>query len=430
VTRRLHNVIQSQDASRFLETSPLKTKFVGLNSKAAEYQEVSTQLSLLRKKHDESSEFSLKQQLDLDNLKFEGKQLSLIESAGNEGVSRLEERVRRAEGRIAETKAEQAETGMTMDVYEHMLERMKQTKIYLELKAQDLKQSLRNTRLTLKEELDKQRRAREVQAQARSALGMVKSAVEYNLLEKQGHLTSLEEDRRLKEENTAKREERQRNQLEITERAANEDRDVEEKRMKDSLKLHIMWGNFLQRRLQTEVHNSSSLEEALQQMRASTGLNDITAMMERFFTREQTYAQIVSNVKYSEQRLADIAADNIDLQAKIMKLKAVVVEDEHSEQKLELARLTAEGTGHSHKADQVGFVYEKVCKWTERMLNKLRAAESGAEVSSSDKKPSLLSAFLSLKDLALKLVEGKHDLKAQLDLISSKKLNELAVRTR
>jgi hypothetical protein len=430
VTRRLRNVIWNQDASSFLETSPLKTKFVGLNSKAEELQEVSSHLSLLRKKHDESSEFILKQQLDLDLLKFEVKQLSQIENAGTEGVSRLEERVRKAEARVAETKTEQAETSMAMDVYEHMLERMKQTQIYLEIKAQDLKQSLRNKRLILKEELERHQRVREVKAQARSALDKIKRAVEYDLQEKQGHLTSLEEDRRLKEDNTAKREERQRNQLEITERTANEDRDVEEKRMKDSLRLHIMWGNFLDKKLQMEHHKSSSLQEAFQQMKAASGLTDMTAMIERLFTRERTYAQIVGNVKYSEQRLAEVQADNIELMAKITKLKAEVIEDEHSSQKQELARLAADNTEHTYKADQVGIVYEKVYKWTERMLSKLRTAESGAEVNSSEDKPSLLTVFFSLKDLALKLLEGKHDLKAQLDLISSEKLNELAVRTR
>mmetsp|Transcript_7391 Transcript_7391/g.13773 ORF Transcript_7391/g.13773 Transcript_7391/m.13773 type:complete len:541 (-) Transcript_7391:96-1718(-) len=435
-TRRLRNVIWTQNTSGFLETS-LRVKTAGVVSgKAEEHQEVSTQLNILRKKHDQSAEFTFRQQKTLDTLKFELEHLGQIENTGSEGLSTLQERVENTENRINEIKSEQDDSAMSTLVYEHMLERMKQTKLYLELKAQDLQQSLRSKRQVLKEELERHRRAREVKSQARVALDKLKKTVDRDRLDKEEHLASLEEDRKLKEENASKREERQRRQQEITEKAANEDRDVEERRIKDSLFMHRLWARFLESKLQKEMQKSNSVEEAFQKIRVTTGMDEINEIVERFLTREQTYSQLVSNVTNSERRLASIRADNLDLEDKIKKLKIAGAEAQHEKEKNEIDRLVKENAVNDLKIGRTKLVYERVQRWINRMSNRLKAAEVGSDATilsrapSQEGTPTLQEDFLGLKSLASKLIvfvaSAKQDLIGRLDQLKSEKLKELA----
>lgn len=444
-TRRLRNVIWTQNTSGFLDTS-LRVKTAGVVSgKAEEHQEVSTQLNILRKKHDQSAEFTLRQQKALDTLKFEIDHLGQIENTGSEGLSSLQERVEGTEKKIADMKSQQDDANMSTLVYEHMLERMKQTKLYLELKAQDLQHSLRSKRQVLKEELERHRRAREVKSQARVALDKLKKTVDRDRLDKEEHLASLEEDRKLKEENAAKREERQKRQQEITEKAANEDRDVEERRIKDSLFMHRLWARFLESKLQKEMQKSNSVEEAFQKIRVTTGLDEVNEIVERFLTREQTFSQLVTNVSSSEKRLASLRSDNLELEDKITKLKIAGAENQNEAELKQIEVLSRDNAANDVKIGKIGFVYERVLRWFTRMNNKLKAAESGSEtnllsrVSSQEYKPTMLTEFMGLKNLAIKLLafissnvisSQKIGLIERLDQLKSEKLQQLAVRDR
>jgi hypothetical protein len=438
-------VIWTQDTSGFLDTS-LRVKTAGvISGKAEEHQEVTTQLNILRKKHDQSAEFTFKQQRALDTLKFELDHLGQIENTGSEGLSSLQDRVKSIETRIADMKNEQVEASMSQEVYEHMLERMSQTKLYLELKSQDLQISLHSKRQVLKEELERHRRAREVKSQARVALEKLKRTADRDRLDKEEHLASLEEDRKLKEENAAKREDRQKRQQEITEKAANEDRDVEERRIKDSLFMHRLWARFLVSKLQKEMNQSSSVEEAFQKIRVTTGLNEINEIVERFLTRELTYSQLVGNVTQTERQLANVRADNLELEEKIRKLKIAGAEGQHQQEQLEVQTLHRDNAVLEAKISKIGVVYERVQRWVTRMLSKLTAAESGSEsrqasrTQSTTSLPSILTEFANLKDLATKLLVfvsssvssmQKQDLRNRLDHMKSEKLRELAVRSR
>mmetsp|Transcript_19291 Transcript_19291/g.35459 ORF Transcript_19291/g.35459 Transcript_19291/m.35459 type:complete len:349 (+) Transcript_19291:6056-7102(+) len=261
-----------------------------------------------------------------------------------------------------------------------------------------------------------------------------------NMLDREEHILALEEDRKLKEENAAKREERQKRQLEITEKAANEDRDAEEKRIRTSLYVHRFWGRFLQNKLQAEMQQSTAVEEAFQKIRITTGFSEINEVVERYLTREQTYSQLVANIAQNEQLLAKKTELNSELEDKIRKLKNVYTEDARAADAKEVARLTKENLVTGDKLTRVSVAYQKVVRWVVRMKNKLTAAETGeagsmvSQTELQEIEPSLGTEFGLLKELAHMLIvfiaNNKQDLRKRLESLNTEKLKELAVKTR
>mmetsp|Transcript_19292 Transcript_19292/g.35473 ORF Transcript_19292/g.35473 Transcript_19292/m.35473 type:complete len:344 (+) Transcript_19292:6040-7071(+) len=257
-----------------------------------------------------------------------------------------------------------------------------------------------------------------------------------NMLDREEHILALEEDRKLKEENAAKREERQKRQLEITEKAANEDRDAEEKRIRTSLYVHRFWGRFLQNKLQAEMQQSTAVEEAFQKIRITTGFSEINEVVERYLTREQTYSQLVANIAQNEQLLAKKTELNSELEDKIRKLKNVYTEDARAADAKEVARLTKENLVTGDKLTRVSVAYQKVVRWVVRMKNKLTAAETGeagsmvSQTELQEIEPSLGTEFGLLKELAHMLIvfiaNNKQDLRKRLESLNTEKLKELA----
>jgi hypothetical protein len=426
--------------------APLRGKTAGgAKGKAEEYTEVTTHLNILRRKHDQSAEFTLRHQRALDTLSFELSHLSHMENSGYEGQASLQDEVKATMERIAQVKGEQVDAQMTSEVYEHMLERMKQTKLYLELRGQDLQQSLHFKRQVLKEELMRQRKVREVQSQARVAFSNVKTMMLRDRLDMEEHINCLEEDRRLKEENAAKRELRVKRQLEITEKAAKEDRDVVERRTRDSVSLHKMWGRFLVNKLQSEMQKSTDVTDAFQKIRVTTGLNEIGEVVERFLTREQTYMQLVNSASQAEQRLASLRAINANLEEKIAELKVEGDAVKQDKEQREVEALARQNAKRAAKLVESSTVYERVLRWVTRMVNRLKAADSGTPYSSLSRtaslevKPSLSTVFWTLKELAAQLLvfvansvrpRQQQDLRTRLQQMNTDTLKELAVRLR
>jgi hypothetical protein len=46
--------------------------------------------------------------------------------------------------------------------------------------------------------------------------------------------------------------------------------------------------------MENEMRANSDIEKAFQTIRAATGLSDVSDIVNRFLTREQTYAQLLS----------------------------------------------------------------------------------------------------------------------------------------
>jgi hypothetical protein len=92
----------------------------------------------------------------------------------------------------------------------------------------------------------------------------------------------------------------------LIEAAETEDKDSQEVKLRESYIIHKFWHNLLKKRLNEEYGRSAYLEEAYQKIKLSTGLSEMTEIVERFLTREQYYGSLLDDVAAAERRLADM----------------------------------------------------------------------------------------------------------------------------
>ena len=190
--------------------------------------------------------------------------------------------------------------------YQHMLDRMKQDKIAMEMKANALQTSLKSAKQVLDGETDKFRKIREVKYQSRFLLKELDSELKLEEKKRTEKLMQLERNVRQRQEAALRREERQKRQAEIAEAAANDDKDSHEVKLRDSLYMHRFWYAVLSKKLAIEMDKAVDIEDAFQKIRAATGLFNVQDIVERFLTREQTYSQLLSAVSDAEKKLEQL----------------------------------------------------------------------------------------------------------------------------
>jgi len=123
-----------------------------------------------------------------------------------------------------------------------------------------------------------------------------------------------------KEESVQRRIERQKRNQEIAEAAANENKDSSELKMRESLYIQKLWNAFMRKKMEREMNQSQSIDEAFKAIKTATGVVDVQMMVSKFLTREQTYSQLLMAVSDSERKIDSLKKDNEELRARLYDL--------------------------------------------------------------------------------------------------------------
>ena len=67
----------------------------------------------------------------------------------------------------------------------------------------------------------------------------------------------------------------------------------------------------MRRKLESEILKSIDIEEALQKIKAATGLSDINEIVEKFLTREHSYSTLIQAVGDAEKKLESLKEYNL-----------------------------------------------------------------------------------------------------------------------
>jgi coiled-coil domain-containing protein 151 len=124
-----------------------------------------------------------------------------------------------------------------------------------------------------------------------------------------------------KEESVQRRIERQKRNQDIAEAAANENKDSSELKMRESLYIQRLWNAFMRKKMEKEMKESSTIDEAFKAIKTATGVTDVQEMVRKFLTREQTYSQLLMNVSESERSIDKLKKDNEELRSRLHELK-------------------------------------------------------------------------------------------------------------
>lgn len=91
--------------------------------------------------------------------------------------------------------------------------------------------------------------------------------------------------------------------------------------MRENLFIQNLWDKFMKKKMEHEMRNSATINEAFRDIKTATGVTDVQEMVKRFLTREQTYSQLLVNVNESETKIDKLKKDNDELRNRLHDLK-------------------------------------------------------------------------------------------------------------
>lgn len=134
--------------------------------------------------------------------------------------------------------------------------------------------------------------------------------IDHEQKKRQERIISLQTSIKNKEEALQKRMDRVRRQSEIAEAAANENKDTNEIKLRENFTVQKMWSMFYKKKMNNEMKKSSRVEDAFQNIRTATGSTDVQDIVQKFLTRESTYAQLLTAVTDNEKKFEIVRKAN------------------------------------------------------------------------------------------------------------------------
>ena len=70
------------------------------------------------------------------------------------------------------------------------------------------------------------------------------------------------------------------------------------------------WAAFFKKRMEKEMQKYAAIESSFQKIRTATGNSDVKEMVQKFMTKEQTYAHLLQAVSQGEKKYDGLKEQN------------------------------------------------------------------------------------------------------------------------
>ena len=207
--------------------------------------------------------------------------------------------------------------------------------------------------------------------------------IELEQKERKKRIEELQDCIKNKEESVQRRIERQKRNQDIAEAAANENKDSSELKMRESLYIQRLWNAFMRKKMEKEMKESQSIDEAFKAIKTATGVTDVQEMVRKFLTREQTYSQLLMNVSESERHIDKLKKDNEELRGRLHELKidagesganagagSMMMDEEIIELNNNLAAVQKDYSLLQEKFKKINIVNDQVSGWAKKCFAK------------------------------------------------------------
>ncbi|CAG9318507.1 unnamed protein product [Blepharisma stoltei] len=398
-TRRLSDIITDRETSRLLD-APIAITFDPSQFKIDEKSEINTQLRLFKTNFDKHRLHGSKRSNLLLGLKKELESLEQGERKKLNFMKQSENRIENLEKSIEAALVSQKEENENKEIYIHILKRMKENRVHLEMKYLKLNHSLNNQISVVFSEISRVDHSKESQSKSYYAWKQFKYIVDRDQKERSLQMNKLERGIQTAQAGVARKDEWKQRRADMLERAIIEDRSQRDERLRESLMVQRLWHNYINQRFENERQNSSIYENAYQRIKISTGLQEIGSIVGNFLTKEQTYKELMNAVKVKEAEcnvyrrkidemqdfVTNFAIQNSEIPANLVDVKGEI----HNKRK-DVIELQAK------KVDlQIKKI--KIQTWLNRLSNKINAL-TNANIESTDNKTVKISEIMEkIKD--------------------------------
>lgn len=356
-----------------------------------EIREVSTQLSQIKKKHDDTKRICINKQAELDAIKEEIRNLGVQEQQAEGPTFAIQLRLEQLEEQHNSTLGKIDEECLTQATYRYMLERLEKDFIATKIRSTEMDTSVKSKKNILDLESSKQRKTKEERLQAKAIFDNLMKNIELEQKDRQERIFELQKCIQNKEASVSRRIERQRRNAEIAEAAANENKDSSELKMRENLYTQKLWNTYMRKRMEKEMRNSAQIDEAFKNIKTATQVTDVQEMVRKFLTREQTYSSLLKTVSESENKIDHLKKSNEELRAQLHEL---TLDSSNSQDKSKEAQpavdndsdiimmnneLSAVLKEHHRLGDRfkgINIVNDQISNWAKRIYKKFGALTS------------------------------------------------------
>lgn len=363
--------------SRRQDSKPNSQSFddqqIDVNDKDDETQEIAAYLNLIRKRHDKIKQENIKKKIILERLKKDYEKALFMTQDSEENSSSIESKIQTTKESLEITKKQHKQEISDYKSCLHILDRMKKDKIAMEIRANTIQSSLKSTRLVLNSEVKKSQQSKEANFQSKMILMDIRKTYSQSKRKKDDYVINLERELKSREDVAARREDRQKRQMEIAEAAANDDKDSPEVKLREQLLLYKMWLNFLSKKLTGEMKQAIDVERAFSKIKSATGLSDVNDIVEKFLTREQSYFMLLKAVNDAEKKLKNLTKENRTAKEMLMFLQ---FEDPKEKESLKMLKVL-EGKVVAGFKSYVNFkekfassikMYDQLLSWSQKIM--------------------------------------------------------------
>lgn len=407
-----------------------------------EIREVSTQLSLIRKRHDEARKETALKKAEIEQMKLEIKNFDEQKQFTEADSFAVQHRIDQLTLVLDSVKLKHEEEIQQQKIYDHMLDRMKTDSLFMEIESNEAVTKMKGAKRTLQSEAEKARRIKEEKFQSKQLLSEFKEFLNFQKRKRDQHLQQLEKNVRMRQAVARRREEARHRQAEIAEEAAAEGENVSELQARDSLALHRLFYRLMKYKLDLEKEGSAEMERAYKEIRLATGLNDIVEMTNGFLNRQKTYQNLLTNVAESESKLDEILAKNAVTRQTLKNFQLSDqggARDIHTDMQDLERKIAAAAKDKAASNDQLqnsALVYDSVLEWTKKIMRKLDLNPDDFEIcgglhidESTHRLSDLFTSLLSrTEEICDTLVTKLDSTKEEIEHFAAKETDQLVVR--
>lgn len=371
-SKRLDSFLISHQPENFLRLRTYSLAHSHKISHNEDLPEITGELLNLRKQHDIKRGSNFFQELNLKRLHKNLENFKVQETKALHRKENLQKDVERLESTIQEICKKQAEALETRKVYNHIIQRMKFHNLKQEKTEVEYKIYSKQSDLALSEISQQKMRQSELKEQTKQAFNILQSYIETQTDQRLKDLRMVETEMNHKAINNSKREERFKRQIDIAERAANEEREIKATHMREDVMLMRFYYSQMGKILNYEIKKQSHIEEAFEKVKKTLNINQTNEMIMRCLTSEivfndlkRTAREFISNIAFTQNKISEVE-DKIN---KIEKNRMQVVSIDVLYRDInEKKKNTIDS---QRRLIRVKGVYNKIRDWTSKVLVKL-----------------------------------------------------------
>lgn len=297
-------------------------KFMSVREPRSEFEkkEASTQVKLLKKTFNTMYQRFNSYDRTLAVLKSEAIRVNALKAVGENDLEHLKKRIEELEKEENNMLAKIRDEHNNNAMYKHMRERFRQTLMHLEVKNQYLQDQIRLRDFLLESMHRKKIKTLENKFTKVTAFKQLQKTVVLDIKDRTQDINLLKEDIEAREKIHELRKTRLKKYEEIAETAANEERDLRNNNMREAVLVSVLWAKFLEYKLTYEKNRYASIENAFQQIKGATLLDDINEILTRFLTKEERFVELMGTLNKNKDKCLVFLRKNDETESKIDEL--------------------------------------------------------------------------------------------------------------